>query len=426
MHRDVGRAGALASAGAADEPAEDQLAAWASAQLETLRRAVREEADGSLHGLVATVELAHNEWRRRVDEMRCSRRHLDLDVVAADEAWQQMRAVLALATSKVVGGVLEHRDLPHVSGEHASPDMASNETSPQETCLLENGVGNAMLPRSDQEPPHGIGVAGTTSTAAVACSDRSVPDHTLAAFMFGRFRVFTHGASINTWHGVKPQTVLRYLLARPGHQVPRDVLVDLLWPDADAEVGRRNLHQVIYSLRRALREASTDTTGVIVHENDSYRLDERVDLWIDVATFEQHVSEARRRAQAGNDDGAIAEYLNAERLYADDYLTDALYEEWTVGERERLRMSCAELVEGLGALLFERRRFTDIIAVCQRRLRTDPAAEVAHRWMMRVYAELGQRDLALQQYRYCSEVLQREWGLRPTPDTERIYLDLST
>ena len=44
--------------------------------------------------------------------------------------------------------------------------------------------------------------------------------------------------------------------------------MELLWPEIDPEVGRRNLHQAVYSLRRTLRSASP--AQHIVFDNECY------------------------------------------------------------------------------------------------------------------------------------------------------------
>ena len=342
--------------------------AWAGVQLDALRRAVEGGDAPGLDGLLAAAEAAHHEWLRRLDALQHCSRRLDDARAAVERARQRAEAVLERATESIVGA--------------------------------------ALL------PPSGVEAARANDRR-----DAVDDDHALAAHLFGRFRFLVHGVPVATWHGVRPLTVLRYLISRPGRPVPRDVLVDHLWPDVGEEVGRRNLHQVIYSLRRTLREAGAVPT-VIVHEHDSYRIDDGAGLWIDVVAYDRALADARRCDDA---DGALRGLLRADSLYTDDYLTDALYEEWTMAERERLRLSFLDLGEQLAGLLAARSQWRDVVDICERRLRLDAAAESAHRWVMRAYAALGQRDLALQQYRYCSEVLHREYGLTPDAETEAVH-----
>src|SRR5258707_667895 len=56
-----------------------------------------------------------------------------------------------------------------------------------------------------------------------------------------------------------------------------------------------------------------------------------------------------------------------------------------------------------------------------RRLALDPLHEPAHRQLIRAYAAGGDRSAALEQYRECVRVLDRELGVRPLDETTALY-----
>src|SRR6185295_6699278 len=64
------------------------------------------------------------------------------------------------------------------------------------------------------------------------------------------------------------------------------------------------------------------------------------------------------------------------------------------------------------------------IQTALRLLSLDPLQEAAHRALMRLYARHGRRASALRQYQVCVEVLQRELGVEPEPETRRVYQDI--
>src|SRR6202007_2243284 len=51
----------------------------------------------------------------------------------------------------------------------------------------------------------------------------------------------------------------------------------------------------------------------------------------------------------------------------------------------------------------------------------DPLQEAAHRDLMSVYVESGRRGAALRQYQICVDMLRRELGVEPEPETKRLY-----
>ncbi|MDY7106183.1 MAG: BTAD domain-containing putative transcriptional regulator [Actinomycetota bacterium] len=243
---------------------------------------------------------------------------------------------------------------------------------------------------------------------------------TLAACMLGPFQLRQRGQVVNGWNGHKTQPLLKYLLAHRDRPVPRDALVELLWPDADPDTGRRNLHQAVYSLRRILRTADPDTQH-ITFRNDCYVIDDEIDVWCDVDLFERFATSGRGHNTSGDAPAAIESLTRAAAYYRGDYLADSPYDEWTVLERERLRMLFHEAMDTLGDLLVSADRWDEAIAASQQLLNHDPLAETAHRRLITAYAAKGQRSLAIHQYRLCEQALERELGLKPSAETAMQY-----
>ena len=93
-------------------------------------------------------------------------------------------------------------------------------------------------------------------------------------------------------------------------------------------------------------------------------------------------------------------------------------------ERERLRELA---LEALARLLAHQRTSGATARALQTALRLlalDPLQESVHRTLMRLYGQFGRRDAALRQYQECVEVLQRELGVEPEPETKALYQEI--
>src|SRR5690606_33435845 len=55
------------------------------------------------------------------------------------------------------------------------------------------------------------------------------------------------------WRTVKAQEPFLYLLQNRGQIIRKDVLVELLWPDNDAEKAYQQLYTAIYQVRNTLK-----------------------------------------------------------------------------------------------------------------------------------------------------------------------------
>ena len=102
----------------------------------------------------------------------------------------------------------------------------------------------------------------------------------------------------------------------------------------------------------------------------------------------------------------------------------ALFEDWLMGERERLRELA---LDALAKLLAHQRSAGAAEAALPTALRLialDPLQEAVHRTLMRLYAQLGRRGAALRQYQLCVGILQRELGVEPEADTRQLYQEI--
>ena len=250
-----------------------------------------------------------------------------------------------------------------------------------------------------------------------------VEDHQLSACMFGAFRLFVGGRLLVDWNGSRAQLVLRYLLVHRTRAVPRDELIELLWPSCRPSAGRRNLHQAVYTLRRCLRAGGLDATWINC-EHECYSLDADIDLWCDVAGFDSAARLSHELERHGDLEAAAQACLDAEALYVGDFMDDLPYEEWTMAERERLRSQYRDVTARLGDVLIELGQFDLAVTAAQRVLARDPLDESAHRRIMRAYGATGQPVLAARQYRLCAELLERELQFKPSRETIELYEDI--
>jgi len=212
----------------------------------------------------------------------------------------------------------------------------------------------------------------------------------------------------------KNRALLAYLAMPPGRQHSRAALTALLWGDLDPEGAHRSFRQALFMLKTTLVRARVRALRT---EDDGVRLDPAL-VKADVATFEGLV--ARRTP------GALAEAM---RLYSGDFLAgldvaEAPFEEWLVGERERLRALAVRALETLLAHHIKIGRHDEALDWALRLLALDPLQESVHRTVMRLHAARGRFGLALRQYQQCVDYLQRELGSDPSPATRELYRDL--
>ncbi len=238
--------------------------------------------------------------------------------------------------------------------------------------------------------------AHVLGSVRLAVGDQVIPDH--------------------AWPRRNARALLLLLLVTPRHQLPRDRVLDLLWPEAPPDTALNALRVALHALRRVLEPGLRDgRASAYIERGDVVALRAGIDLWVDVDVFETALAEVGTAAIADR----VAMLHQALALYEGDLLADELDAVWARARRERLRRGWREAVLTLAELELERSPL-DSVPVLEQVVSADPADEAAHRALMRAFAAAGRRDEALRQYARCIAAMRDE--LDAAPDAETVAL----
>jgi predicted ATPase/DNA-binding SARP family transcriptional activator len=222
----------------------------------------------------------------------------------------------------------------------------------------------------------------------------------------GRFTVWRDGVKVpeTAWSRRKALALFKLLLGSPAHRLPRDQVLELLWPDTDPVTASVALRGAIHAMRRALDLPQHDT--IIQVQSGAVALSEAMALWVDAAAF----AETAAVALAGHD---IETCHVALAHYGGEYLPDDLYEDWATRRREELAalrlavlLHQARLCGELGDLAEARDALAAVLAI-------DPAHEEAACRQMTILAAMGERTEALRVFEQLRTALRQEYGLEP-------------
>ncbi len=214
--------------------------------------------------------------------------------------------------------------------------------------------------------------------------------------------------------GRKTQALVARLALPPGEQRTRDELVALLWSDRGEQQARSSLRQSLSELRKALGDADPSP---LIAGREAVSLDANA-VEVDVTAFERLIA-----------DGSPAALEQAVDIYQGDLLDgigvhDPAFEDWLRDERQRLHERACE---ALSRLLDHQAAAQDTegaITTARRLLALDLLQEPVHRALMRLYAQKGDRAMALRQYQACRDVLGAELGIEPEAETERFVEEI--
>ncbi|MGN6813984.1 MAG: ATP-binding protein [Thermomicrobiales bacterium] len=208
--------------------------------------------------------------------------------------------------------------------------------------------------------------------------------------------------------------LLAYLAVHE-HPQAREHLLALLWPESDEVAAHKNLRNALWQLRRGLGGAAiAGTTRLALAET----------VWADVRAFANADQTAASARAAGGT--PLDAYRTMAKLYAGDLLEGLAFadapdfELWLTGERERYRERYLSALARLASAHRAAGRWRALATVARAALARDPLREPMHRALMEAQARLGDRVAALRQYDALRATLDRELGVAPLPETDRL------
>lgn len=237
--------------------------------------------------------------------------------------------------------------------------------------------------------------------------------------LLGGFRIRRHGRPLDVLVTGKAMTLLAELALRLEIGVPREELLETLWPEQPLDRSTVSLNSLVYSLQRQL----SDTLGagqVMTYAHGRYALNQDAGVSTDIAHFDASVRLGNRLA-ATNATAAAAAFERALDGYHGDLSTGSHLNIHVIVERERLR---ASFLSSLAWLANHHDRTGDdltALGYALRLLTHDPCREDAHRVVMRARVRRGERAQALRQFQLCEHVLRREFDVAPEAATRDLY-----
>ena len=205
---------------------------------------------------------------------------------------------------------------------------------------------------------------------------------------------------------VRPRTrkalLLLACLATTGDGWARERLASMLWADRQEEQARNSLRTALSDLRRVLGH------DAIVVDGGHVRLA--------AGAVVTDLDDLRGRERAGADPGELRTFYGGEFLAGADGDLEAV--DWLAAARAQARDLAAAAI----ASALDGKTLPSVTAIQRARdlLSLDPLDEAAHRRLMRLYADNGDRSRALAQFQSCRQILRTELDIEPSAETRHL------
>jgi len=221
----------------------------------------------------------------------------------------------------------------------------------------------------------------------------------------------THNERVLELGAPRQKAVLAILLLHANEVVPTDRLAEALWPGAIPKTASKAIQVYVSALRKALGGAR----DVLETRGPGYV------LRVGAGELDLHVFEGLVAGASGEGPRARLETLQAAlSLWRGAPLADFAYEAFVQPEAARLEELRQHAVEARAEAMLELGHGAELIGELQALVAERPLQERPRSLLMRALYRAGRQAEALEVFRECTRLLDRELGLEPGPELKEL------
>ena len=242
---------------------------------------------------------------------------------------------------------------------------------------------------------------------------------TIQVAMLGTFTIASQGQAPKkelrfTCRSRRIWTLLAYLIIHRDRGIPPQELIDLLWPDGEADLI--TLQNNVSRARTALSTLGiSDSQHLITCRDGLYRWSNHVETQVDADIFQTLYT----KATTCQDSAQAVEYaLNAIEMYTGDFLPEAAMEPWCVHLNAYFRSIYLKLCRSAVDWLLELGRKEEAARICTQVVRLDPMVEEFSVLLMKIDTLLGESRKALDHYTYIKDLYKQTFNVSVSPEME--------
>jgi DNA-binding SARP family transcriptional activator len=227
----------------------------------------------------------------------------------------------------------------------------------------------------------------------------------------------------DAWTTRRARDIFCYIATSKHRRVEKEILIDLFWGEEDFEAVEKNFHPTISHIRKALNSRQSFKQNFLIFRDGAYQLNPELSYLIDTEEFENAVSEAenaKREKDARLFRGALE---TAHALYRGEFMA-GVYDDWAEERRHYFAEQFTRVISALAKLSFAEKSWSNALKFANEILHDDPYREDMHRLVMKVFAAQGKPAKVKEQFETLQELLKKELGVTPAPETQRTFQEL--
>jgi len=241
----------------------------------------------------------------------------------------------------------------------------------------------------------------------------------------GAFRVMRNGHTFiqdKHWGGRRTKLLLKAILVHGLQDIPKDILIEDLWPESDPDASLLNFKVTLHRLRKILEpELGKHSRSSYIHLKDNLISLDRNRCRVDVQVFLQCCKDIKRAALAKENQTILELGRQAMALYQGDFLPEDPYAPWADMKRLALKDEYITAIMMMADIYRAQDQWEEAAQCCRAAIAADPCLEQAGAMLMDLLTRQERRNDAAKVYEQLRAALENDLGVEPDPGITAIY-----
>ncbi|HEY0426647.1 MAG TPA: BTAD domain-containing putative transcriptional regulator [Pyrinomonadaceae bacterium] len=276
-----------------------------------------------------------------------------------------------------------------------------------------------------QTPNAQAASAGATAASIhVSLAPTSIVDLTIKTLGHVEiFRDVTKPFASDAWTTRRARDIFCYIATSKHRRVEKDVLIEAFWGEEEFEAVEKNFHPTISHIRKALNSRQSFKQNFLVFRDGAYQLNPELSYSIDTEEFERFIAEAENAKREKDAKNFRRNLEAAYALFRGEYMS-GVYDDWAEDRRNYYAEQHARVLSALAKLSFSEKSWSNALKFASEILQQDPYREDMHRLVMKVFSAQSKPAAVREQYETLQNLLKKELGVEPAPETRRVFQEL--
>lgn len=238
-------------------------------------------------------------------------------------------------------------------------------------------------------------------------------DKRLEIQCFGGFQVGWFQEEPIKWRTEKTRELFAFLLLSQGRIIPKEEIIDKIWPEVEIEKAFHQLYNGIYYIRKTLEQYGIESSLMRVTGTYGIKIG-AVDF--DVLRFRECLTRIKS-------DPTTENLETLEALGKGEYLEGSDWP-WAYLEREKLSRQYSEVLTRLAQVYMEKKKFNRAEELLLKVFKNDPYDENITEMLLKLYIKTDNKPKALRHLLEYEKILKEELAIRPKENIQKLYASI--